>query len=80
MPRVMVLTTREDSANGVIFDGNIRVPIGSEGPFVMDALEELREEGYVIKDGDLVFFPEAHPNHRTVEVEGDGFKSLKGWN
>ena len=77
MPRVMVLTNREGTMSGIVFDGDIPVRMGTSGPFCEDALADLRESGLTIEDGDHMFFPEAVAPFRVIKVKGNGWISQK---
>jgi hypothetical protein len=51
-----------------------------EEPAAVAVLRELRAREVPIAEGDLLFFPDAAPEHRAVEIEAhDALARHHGW-
>jgi hypothetical protein len=74
---VLVLSNRTGA--GLLFNGSVEVVLGDE-PLAIAVLRALRERGVAVRDGDMLFFPDASPGHRAVQVTGhDGIVRRHEW-
>ncbi len=72
MARVIILSTRADTRSGVLYEADMFLgAVDGEESLAECVLRTVREFGIDIQDGDVMFFPDAHPDHRLVEVSGD---------
>lgn len=79
MSRVIVLSNR-DVPSGVLYDADMfLIHVSGDETLAEVVLRTLREEGIDIQDGDVMFFPDAHYEHRLCRVAGDGTVRLRGW-
>lgn len=79
MARVIIMTKR-DVPSGVLYDSDMFIgEVDGNETLVEVVLRVLREEGIDIQDGDVMFFPEAHHEHRLAKVSGEGALRLHGW-
>lgn len=71
MSRVLVLSNR-DVPSGVLYDADMFFAhVSGDETLAEVVLRTLREEGIDIQDGDVMFFPDAHHEHRLCRVSGD---------